>query len=117
MLAQVLELVVPQGWFLPVSPGTRYVTVGGALANDVHGKNHHKAGTFGCHVRRFEMLRTDGSRLICSPQENAELFAATFPAMSSAVPARSMFPVTMVLLSTRLGSAERIPPPAKVAVF
>ena len=46
-LADVLEICVPHGWFLPVTPGTKYVTVGGALANDVHGKNHHGAGTFG----------------------------------------------------------------------
>jgi FAD/FMN-containing dehydrogenase len=77
LLSQVLQLVVRQGWFLPVSPGTRYVTIGGALANDVHGKNHHKAGTFGCHVRAFELLRSDGSRHLCTPDENADLYAAT----------------------------------------
>lgn len=76
-LAEILRLIVPQGWFLPVTPGTQFVSVGGAIANDVHGKNHHRAGTFGCHVARFELLRSDGSRLICSPQENAEWFAAT----------------------------------------
>ena len=77
LLADVLHLVVPMDWLLPVSPGTRYATIGGALANDVHGKNHHKAGTFGCHVRSFELLRSDGSRRVCTPTENAELFAAT----------------------------------------
>jgi FAD/FMN-containing dehydrogenase len=77
LLADVLRLAVPAGWFLPVSPGTRWVTVGGALANDVHGKNHHRAGTFGCHVRSFELLRSDGSRTLCSADENAELYAAT----------------------------------------
>lgn len=76
-LADILRLIVPQGWFLPVTPGTKFVSVGGAIANDVHGKNHHRSGTFGCHVTRFELLRSDGSRLICSPQENAEWFAAT----------------------------------------
>jgi FAD/FMN-containing dehydrogenase len=74
---QILDLVVPAGWFLPVTPGTRFVTVGGAIANDVHGKNHHRAGTFGRHVLRFELLRSDGSRLVCSPDRNADLFAAT----------------------------------------
>ncbi|MFL5591430.1 MAG: FAD-binding protein [Ktedonobacteraceae bacterium] len=76
-LAEVLELVVPRGWFIPVSPGTRFVSVGGAIANDVHGKNHHRAGTFGCHVTRFELLRSNGERFICSPYENSELFRAT----------------------------------------
>lgn len=76
-LADILRLIVPQGWFLPVTPGTKFVSVGGAIANDVHGKNHHHAGTFGCHVTRCELLRSDGSRLICSPQENVEWFTAT----------------------------------------
>jgi FAD/FMN-containing dehydrogenase len=53
------------------------VTLGGAIANDVHGKNHHRAGTFGCHVRSFLLLRSDGTRTLCSPEENAELFRAT----------------------------------------
>ena len=77
LLAGILDLFVPRGWFLPVTPGTRFVTVGGAIANDVHGKNHHGAGTFGRHVRRFELLRSDGSRRLCSPTENADWFAAT----------------------------------------
>lgn len=77
LLAEILEVFVPRGWFLPVTPGTRFVTVGGAIANDVHSKNHHADGTFGCHVRRFELLRSDGSRLNCSPTENADWFAAT----------------------------------------
>ena len=76
-LDQILELIVPRGWFLPVTPGTKYVTVGGAIANDVHGKNHHHGGTFGRYVTRFELVRSDGSRLLCSPNENAELFRAT----------------------------------------
>ena len=76
-LADILALAVPHGWFLPVSPGTRFVTVGGAIANDVHGKNHHISGTFGEHVRSFELLRSDGRRLLCSPTENPEWFAAT----------------------------------------
>lgn len=76
-LAEVLELAVPRGWFLPVTPGTKFVSVGGAIANDVHGKNHHKGGTFGCHVTQFELLRSDGTRLICSPEQNSELFQAT----------------------------------------
>ncbi|MFQ5828783.1 MAG: FAD-dependent oxidoreductase [Candidatus Methylomirabilia bacterium] len=76
-LAEILELVVPRGWFLPVTPGTKYVSVGGAIANDVHGKNHHRAGTFGRYVRRFELARSAGERFVCSPSENADLFRAT----------------------------------------
>ena len=65
------------GWLLPVMPGTRFVTVAGAIANDVHGKNHHLHGTFGRHVLSFNLARGDGSVVTCSRKENAELFAAT----------------------------------------
>ncbi len=74
-LAEILDFAVPRGWFLPVTPGTRFVTLGGAIANDVHGKNHHIAGTFGRHVPRFELLRSDGSRTVWEP--GSGLFAAT----------------------------------------
>lgn len=73
-LGEILSLSVPRGFFLPVVPGTRHVSVGGAIANDIHGKNHHRAGTFGRHVRRLELLRSDG-RVECAPGD--ELFAAT----------------------------------------
>lgn len=76
-LAELLAVVVPHGWFLPVVPGTKWVSVGGAIANDIHGKNHHVAGTFGAHVTRFELLRSSGERVLCSPAENSELFRAT----------------------------------------
>lgn len=77
-LAQILRLVVPHGWFLPTTPGTRFVTLGGAVANDVHGKNHHRAGSFGLHVRSMEILRSDGFRGVLTPDgEYAGLFAAT----------------------------------------
>ncbi len=76
-LAQILDFSVPRGFFLPVSPGTKYVTLGGAIANDIHGKNHHVAGTFGSHVTEFELVRSDGSKRICSPTENLDWYAAT----------------------------------------
>jgi FAD/FMN-containing dehydrogenase len=76
-LADILALVLPHGWCVPVTPGTCHVTIGGAIANDVHGKNHHQAGTFGCHVLGLELLRSDGQRLWCSPEHNTGLFAAT----------------------------------------
>lgn len=76
-LADILRVVVPAGWFPYVLPGTQYVTVGGAIANDVHGKNHHRAGTFGCQVTQFELVRSTGERMGCSAQENPDWFAAT----------------------------------------
>lgn len=76
-LDQVLQAVVAHGWFLPTTPGTRFVTLGGAVANDVHGKNHHRAGTFGCHVTALGLLRGNGERITVSPQSEPELFAAT----------------------------------------
>jgi FAD/FMN-containing dehydrogenase len=76
-LHDILRVVVPRGWFLPVTPGTRHVTIGGAVANDVHGKNHHGAGTLGRFVTRFELARTDGPRVLCSPDRNEDMFAAT----------------------------------------
>lgn len=77
LLKEILDLIVPQGWFLPITPGTKYVTVGGAVANDVHGKNHHRLGSFGHCVRRLELLRSDGSRIVCSSQQNQEWFRST----------------------------------------
>ena len=74
-LGEILALVVPRGWFLPVVPGTRHVSVGGAIANDIHGKNHHRVGSFGRHVRRLELLRSDRGRVECGPGD--PLFAAT----------------------------------------
>lgn len=76
-LAEILAFSVPRGWFPPVTPGTKHVTLGGAIANDVHGKSHHVTGAFGNQLEKFELLRSDGRRLICSPRENPEYFAAT----------------------------------------
>ncbi len=76
-LSDLLRIVVPHGWFLPTTPGTRFVTLGGAVANDVHGKNHHAAGTFGAYVRRLGLHRTDIGALELSPEKNAELYRAT----------------------------------------
>jgi len=77
LLADILALTVPRGWFIPATPGTQLATVGGAIANDVHGKAHHRDGTFGRHVRRFELLRSDGTRLVCSPTEHPDWYRAT----------------------------------------
>jgi FAD/FMN-containing dehydrogenase len=80
-LAQILDFSVPRGFFLPVSPGTKYVTLGGAIANDIHGKNHEAAGSFGNHVPSFELVRSDGTRMVCSPTENPDMYAATIGGM------------------------------------
>ena len=77
MLSHIIDLVLPRGWFLPVTPGTKFVTVGGAIANDVHGKNHHVNGSFGHHVVRFELLRSDGTRVECSRSEHSDGYFAT----------------------------------------
>ena len=76
-LREILEVIVPYGWFLPVTPGTSYVTLGGAIASDVHGKNHHIAGTFGQHVKSLSMLLGTGEVVTISPQHHADLFHAT----------------------------------------
>ena len=76
-LADILEIAVPEGWFLPVTPGTKFVTIGGAIANDVHGKNHHRAGTFGNHITRLDLYRSDWGRVPCGTQQNPDMFAAT----------------------------------------
>ncbi|CAN0656040.1 decaprenylphospho-beta-D-ribofuranose 2-oxidase [Nitratireductor aquimarinus] len=81
MLSDVIAHVGPKGWFPAVVPGTRFVTLGGAIANDVHGKNHHRRGTFGCHVVSFTLLRSDGQVRRCCADENAELFRATIGGM------------------------------------
>lgn len=76
-LDEILRVFVPRGWFLPVTPGTRHITVGGAIASDVHGKNHHLDGSFGQHVTRIQMLLGNGSLVTATPTEHADLFRAT----------------------------------------
>ena len=76
-LADILDVFVPRGWFLPVTPGTRFVSVGGAIASDVHGKNHHHDGTFTMHVTQIEILLGNGEQVVASYVENTDLFHAT----------------------------------------
>ena len=76
-LKEVLNLIAPSGWFLPVVPGTQYVSVGGAIANDIHGKNHHKFGSFGNFITSFELLRSNGEIINCNESENEDYFKAT----------------------------------------
>lgn len=76
-LRDIQRFLVPRGWGLPVIPGTQVVSVGGAIANDVHGKNHHRVGSFGHHVRNLTLVRTDGQVVDCGPGVRPDLFAAT----------------------------------------
>lgn len=80
-LAEILPVIVKQGWFLPVTPGTKFVSLGGCIASDVHGKNHHHDGGFGDHVLGIELILADGSQKTCSATENADLFWATVGGM------------------------------------
>lgn len=77
LLKTIHDCFIPEGWMLPVTPGTQLITVGGAIANDIHGKNHHQWGTFGSHVKSFKILRTNQEILNCSASENTPLFHAT----------------------------------------
>ncbi len=77
LLGDIQRLMIPRGWSLPVVPGTQMVTVGGAIANDVHGKNHHGMGSFGDHVTQLTLLRTDGETIVCGPNLQSNWFAAT----------------------------------------
>lgn len=76
-LQEILEVFIPRGWFLPVTPGTKFVTVGGAIAADVHGKNHHCDGSYSRHIRFIDLLMADGRVVRCGPSEEPDLFAAT----------------------------------------
>lgn len=81
LLCDIIAHVAPHGFFPAVVPGTQFVTLGGAIANDVHGKNHHRRGTFGCHVEAFTLLRSDGRTVNCSISDNTQLFKATIGGM------------------------------------
>ena len=81
LLSEVLEVIIPQGYFLYVTPGTKYITIGGAIASDVHGKNHHAEGCFSEYVVEFSLLNEKGEVLNCSRSENADKFWATIGGM------------------------------------
>ena len=92
LLSDIIADAAPHGFFPPVLPGTQFVTLGGAIANDVHGKNHHRRGSFGCHLVSFTLLRSDGQTYECSPSANPRLFAATIGGMG----------LTGIILSAKL---------------
>ena len=91
-LYEILNVFIPQGWFLPVTSGTRFVTVGGAIASDIHGKNHHVDGTFCEHVLSFDIALGNGEIVTASPTQNPDLFHATCGGMG----------LTGVIVSTRI---------------
>ncbi len=92
LLSDILAVVVPQGYFLAVTPGTKYITVGGAIASDVHGKNHHAEGSFSDYVLSFELINSEAEVLTCSREKNADLFWATVGGMG----------LTGIILSAKL---------------
>jgi FAD/FMN-containing dehydrogenase len=104
---ELLGLIVKDGWFPPVTPGTSHLTLGGAIANDVHGKDHPTAGTFGRRVLEFELHRSDQSApVICSPQQQVELFRATIGGLGLTGLVRSVtFPLQRIagpMIETRI---------------
>jgi decaprenylphospho-beta-D-ribofuranose 2-oxidase len=80
-LAEMNRLFIPRGWFTPVTPGTKFVTLGGMVASDVHGKNHHREGCFGAHVRSLRLRLGDDSVVSCSPTVDSDLFYGTIGGM------------------------------------
>ncbi len=105
ILADILHLLARPAngagtWFLPVTPGTKFVSLGGAIASDVHGKNHHGAGCIGNHLLSFRLLRSDGATVTCSPDENADLFKATIGGLG----------LTGLIVSVRV-ALKRVPGP------
>ena len=90
LLADILDMFVPRGWFPPVVPGTKFVTIGGMIAADVHGKNHHLDGSFGAHIESLLLMTADGETRTCNRAKNADLFRATLGGMG----------LTGVILST-----------------
>jgi FAD/FMN-containing dehydrogenase len=77
LLSEILEIYVPKGWFFKITPGTKFITVGGAIASDVHGKNHHVEGCFSECIQEFEIMLADGEMVTCSKETTPELFKAT----------------------------------------
>jgi decaprenylphospho-beta-D-ribofuranose 2-oxidase len=92
-LAELIDAFLPRGWFLGVVPGTKFISVGGAIASDVHGKNHHQVGCFSEHVLAFDLMLPHGEVVRCSRQENSPLFHATCGGMG----------LTGVILRAELG--------------
>lgn len=76
-LDEILKIIVPRGWFLPVTPGTKFITIGGAVASDIHGKNHHRDGSFSGHIVSMDVLTASGEIITCTSDHHEDLFWAT----------------------------------------
>ncbi len=107
-LDHLMEVFLPQGWFVPVTPGTRFVTVGGAIASDIHGKNHHADGSFGNHVVDFDIVTGDGTTHTVSPSTEPDLFWATVGGMGlTGIVTRARIRLQSVETSLLLAVTER----------
>jgi len=111
--ADLVDVLLPRGWFPMVTPGTKFVTLGGAIAADVHGKNHHRDGSFNACVRSFSLLTPTGEVLTCSRQENAEVFWATLGGMgltgfiqAATIQLRKVNSPYMDVTTTRVGNLD-----------
>ena len=91
-LDDLISFLVPKGWFLPVAPGTKYITLGGAVASDIHGKNHHVDGSFKNHILSMQLLLASGETTACTKESNPDLFMATCGGMG----------LTGIILSVRI---------------
>lgn len=100
-LDDILRFIVPQGWFLPVTPGTKHPTIGGCVAADVHGKNHHSDGSLYSHVEALTLVTADGELRRCNRHQSGELFSATFGGMGLT---GSIYTVSLRLL--RINSSQ-----------
>ena len=107
---ELLRYLVPRGWFVPVTPGTRFITVGGAIASDIHGKNHHADGSFGTHLRSMTLLTADGERRSINPTSDRALWWATIAGMGlTGIIVDATFSVLPIETSRCVVDTERIP--------
>jgi FAD/FMN-containing dehydrogenase len=108
LLRDIQRVFVPLGWMLAVTPGTQLITLGGAIANDVHGKNHHVMGSFGDHVIGLRLLRTDGTTIDCGPDDQQKWFRATVGGMGL-TGVISQASIQMIRVQGPWLEAERVP--------
>jgi decaprenylphospho-beta-D-ribofuranose 2-oxidase len=107
---ELLRYLVPRGWFVPVTPGTRFITVGGAIASDIHGKNHHGDGSFGAHVRSMTLLTADGERRTLTEASDPKLWWATIAGMGlTGIIVDATFRVLPIETNRCMVDTERIP--------